>query len=73
MLTISFYYTVPSSDVACLKDSLDIMYIPYWIEQPSEKWKLHEGEVAFVFPEVHARVYHYICELFTGYGLHHPE
>ncbi|CAM3347049.1 hypothetical protein EDM52_14680 [Brevibacillus invocatus] len=72
-MTISFYYTVPSSDVGYLKDSLDIMYVPYWIEQSSEKWKLNEGEVAFVFPEVHTRVYHYICELFHGYGLHYPE
>lgn len=70
MLTVSFAYMVPKSEVDSLKDALDIMYIPYWIEQSSDKWKLAENEVAFVFQEVHPKVYAYICELFAGYVLH---
>jgi len=68
----SFYYTVQESDVSYIKDSLDIMYIPYWIERFSEKLQLDDNVVAFVFPDVHARVYNYIMELFDGNGLLYP-
>jgi len=69
----SFYFTVPERNLSYIKDSLDIMYIPYWIEQSSDTLKLQEGVVAFVFPDVHGRVYNYIVELFDGRGLPYPE
>jgi len=73
LYTKSFYYAVPSRDVSYIKDSLDIMYIPYWIEQSSDTLNLHDGVVAFVFPDVDMRVYNYLIELFDGRGLPYPE
>lgn len=51
------------------------MYIPYWIEQSSDTLELDEGVVAFVFPDLHGRVYNYIVELFDGHSreLPYPE
>lgn len=71
----SFYFTVPERNLSYIKDSLDIMYIPYWIEQSSDTLELDEGVVAFVFPDLHGRVYNYIVELFDGHGreLPYPE
>lgn len=69
----SFYYSVPWSDVSFLKDALAAMEVTYWIEQPTERLQLAPGEVAFVFPNLHVRVYSHIRELFKGHGLRYPE
>lgn len=69
----SFYYSVPWSDIGYLKDALNAMEVPFWIEQPTERLKLSPGEVAFVFPDLHVRVYNHIRDLFNGHGLRYPE
>lgn len=64
----SFYYSVPWSDVGYLKETLQSLEIPFSIEQPSDKLQLTPGEVAFVFPDLHVRVYNHVRELFGGHG-----
>lgn len=65
----SFYYSVPWSEVGYLKDALSAIEVPFIIEQPSDKLHLAPGEVAFVFPDLHVRVYNHVRELFGGHGL----
>lgn len=65
----SFYYPVVWSEANCLKDALQAMEIPFAIEQPSDRLQLAPGEVAFVFPDLHVRVYNRVRELFGGHGL----
>ena len=68
----SFYYRVLDRDVHYLKESLDILSIPYWIEPASDSLPLRDDEVAFVFPDVHVRVYNFIQKLFNGHGMRYP-
>lgn len=68
----SFYYSVPWSDVGYLKETLQNLEIPFVIEQPSDKLQLTAGDVAFVFPDLHVRVYNHVRELFEGHGLRYP-
>ena len=68
----SFYYLVEWSDIGYLKDALQAMEIPFAIEQPSDKLHLAAGHVAFVFPEMHVRLYNNVRELFGGHGLRYP-
>ncbi|MED4572826.1 hypothetical protein P9302_25780 [Brevibacillus agri] len=65
----SFYYSVPWSEASYLKEALQAMEIPFAIEQPSDRLQLAPGEVAFVFPDLHVRVYNHVRELFGGHGL----
>ncbi|MDH6351898.1 hypothetical protein [Brevibacillus sp. 1238] len=69
----SFYYSVEWSEASCLKKALQTMEIPFSIEQPSDKLNLAAGHVAFVFPDLHVRVYNSVRELFDGHGLRYPE
>ncbi|MED1950468.1 hypothetical protein [Brevibacillus centrosporus] len=69
----SFYYSVPWADVGYLKETLQNLEIPFVIEQPSDKLQLTAGDVAFVFPDLHVRVYNHVRELFEGHGLRYPE
>lgn len=68
----SFYYSVPWSGVGYLKETLQNLEIPFVIEQPSDKLQLTAGDVAFVFPDLHVRVYNHVRELFEGHGLRYP-
>ncbi|MFF0830172.1 hypothetical protein ACFYU8_25195 [Brevibacillus sp. NPDC003359] len=68
----SFYYSVPWSDVSYLKETLQAIEIPFVIEQPSDKLTLDEGTVAFVFPDIHVRVYRHVHELFGSHGRVYP-
>lgn len=68
----SFYYSVPWSDVGFLKEALQSLEIPFSIEQPSDKLQLDTGDVAFVFPDLHVRIYNHVRELFGGHGLRYP-
>ncbi|MDC0760592.1 hypothetical protein POF51_07810 [Brevibacillus sp. AG] len=68
----SFYYSVSWSEVSYLKETLQSMEIPFAIEQPSDKLKLTPGDVAFVFPDLHVRVYRHIHELFGSHGRAYP-
>ncbi|MGF9822641.1 hypothetical protein ABE430_08980 [Brevibacillus agri] len=65
----SFYYSVPWSEAGYLKDALSAIEVPFIIEQPSDRLQLAPGEVAFVFPDLHVRVYNHVRELFGGHGL----
>jgi hypothetical protein len=69
----SFYYSVPWSEISYLKEALQAMEIPFVIEQPSDRLKLNAGDVAFVFPDLHVRLYNHVRELFDGHGLRYPE
>ncbi|MFY0545482.1 hypothetical protein [Brevibacillus sp. H7] len=69
----SFYYAVPWSEAGYLKDALASMEIPFVIEQSSDRLQLTPGEVAFVFPDMHVRVYNHVRELFGGHGLKYPD
>ncbi|MCM3141692.1 hypothetical protein [Brevibacillus sp. MER 51] len=69
----SFYYSVPWSDVSYLKKTLEAIEIPFVIEQPSDKLTLDEGAVAFVFPDMHVRVYRHVHELFGSHGKAYPK
>ncbi|MCM3431696.1 hypothetical protein P4U99_22370 [Brevibacillus agri] len=68
----SFYYTVSWQDIGYLKVALEIMEVPFLIEQPSNRLQLSAGEVAFVFPELNVRVYQGVRELFNGHGKRYP-
>ena len=68
----SFYYSVPWSEVSYLKEALTTMAIPFLIEQSSDRLLLSPGEVAFVFPDLHVRVYRHVLELFGGHGIRYP-
>ncbi|MCM3144334.1 hypothetical protein [Brevibacillus sp. MER 51] len=68
----SFYYVVPWSDIGYLKETLQSLEIPFVIEQPSDKLKLADGDVAIVFPDMHVRLYNNVRELFGGHGLRYP-
>lgn len=68
----SFYYSVPWAEASYLKDALHAMEIPFAIEQPSDKLQLATGHVAFVFPDIHVRVYNSVRELFDGHGKRYP-
>ncbi|WP_400162895.1 hypothetical protein ACAF76_008285 [Brevibacillus sp. TJ4] len=68
----SFYYPVSWTDVSYLKEALDTMEIPYAIEQGS-LLSLAPGEVAFVFPDMHVRVYRHVRDLFGGDGKRYPD
>lgn len=65
----SFYYSVPWPEVGYLKDALSALEVPFVIEQPSDRLQIEPGEVAFVFPDLHVRVYNHVRELFGGHGL----
>jgi len=69
----SFYYAVPWSEVSYLKDALPAMGIPFVFEQNSEHLQLEAGLVAFVFPDLHVRVYSSVRELFGSYGRRYPQ
>lgn len=69
----SFYYSVPWSDVSFLKETLQVMEVPFIIEQPSSKLQIADGEVAFVFPDLHVRIYRHIHELFGSHGRRYPD
>ena len=69
----SFYYAVPWSEVGYIKDALAAMEIPFGIEQPSDRLQLRNGEVAFVFPDLHVRVYRHVHESFGRQGKHYPD
>lgn len=68
----SFYYSVPWSDVGYLKETLQSLEIPFVIEQPSDKLHLEAGDIAFVFPDLHVRLYNHVRELFGGHGRSYP-
>jgi hypothetical protein len=68
----SFYYPVPWGEVSYLRDALTAMDIPFVIEQ-DDLLELSPGEVAFVFPDMHVRVYRHVRELFGGDGRRYPE
>ncbi|MED1919148.1 hypothetical protein [Brevibacillus sp. DP1.3A] len=68
----SFYYSVLWSDVGYLKETLQAIEIPFVIEQSSDRLALEEGAVAFVFPDMHVRVYRHVHELFDCHGRAYP-
>lgn len=67
----SFYYPVPWQEVSYLRDTLAALEIPFLIEQ-DDRLELNPGEVAFVFPDMHVRVYRHVRELFGGDGRRYP-
>ncbi|MBH0331458.1 hypothetical protein ABH14_16920 [Brevibacillus brevis] len=69
----SFYYSVQWADIGYLKETLQAIEIPFVIEQPSDKLALAEGNVAFVFPDMHVRVYRHVHELFGSHGKAYPK
>jgi len=68
----SFYYAAPWADVGFLKETLQTLEIPFAIEQPSDRFQLATGEVAFVFPDLPVRVYRHVHELFGSHGSRYP-
>lgn len=62
----SFYYSVSWSEANHLKSAIQALEIPFAIEQPPDL--LADGHVAFVFPDLHVRVYNQVRELFGGHG-----
>nr|WP_207145931.1 hypothetical protein [Brevibacillus brevis] len=56
-----------------MKETLQAIEIPFVIEQPSDKLALAEGNVAFVFPDMHVRVYRHVHELFGSHGKAYPK
>ncbi len=69
----SFYFAVPWSEVGYLREALTSIEIPFVIEQPSDRLQLASGEVAFVFPDLHVRVYRHVYELFNTHGIKYPD
>lgn len=67
----SFYYPVPWGEVGYLREVLAAMDIPFVIEQ-GDHLQLSAGEVAFVFPDMHVRLYRHVFELFGKAGLRYP-
>jgi hypothetical protein len=63
----SFYYPVHWQEVSYLRDALAALEIPFVLEQ-DDRLELNPGEVAFVFPDMHVRVYRHVRELFGGDG-----
>ncbi len=63
----SFYYAVPWAEISYLRDALAALEIPFVLEQ-DDRLDLAAGEVAFVFPDMHVRVYRHVRELFGGDG-----
>ncbi|WP_301171059.1 hypothetical protein [Brevibacillus nitrificans] len=68
----SFYYSVAWSEIGYLKVALEMMEIPFLIEQPTDRLQLSPGEVAFVFPDLNVRVYQGVRELFGSHGKAYP-
>ncbi|GED32402.1 hypothetical protein P9G84_13815 [Brevibacillus centrosporus] len=68
----TFYYSVSWPDISYLKIALEIMEVPFLIEQPSDRLQLPPGEVAFVFPDLNVRVYQGVRELFGSHGQRYP-
>ncbi|WP_411502943.1 hypothetical protein [Brevibacillus centrosporus] len=68
----SFYYAVPWDEVSYLKEALTSMEIPFAIEQ-GDRLPLNPGEVAFVFPDLHIRIYQGVRELFGEHGQRYPQ
>jgi hypothetical protein len=67
----SFYYPVSWSEVSYLREALAAMDIPFLIEQ-DDRLDLAAGEVAFVFPDMHVRLYRHVFELFGKAGRRYP-
>ncbi|MBG9941771.1 hypothetical protein ABD77_07015 [Brevibacillus formosus] len=69
----SFYNSAPWSTANSIRQKLLSMEIPFVVEQESDLLQLKPGEVAFVFPDVHVRVYNSIREIFNSHGLRYPQ
>lgn len=67
----SFYYAIPWSEVSYLRDALVSMEIPFLIEQ-DDCLDLAAGQVAFVFQDMHVRLYRHVFELFGNAGRRYP-
>ncbi|WP_425622585.1 hypothetical protein ACPT9H_18865 [Brevibacillus borstelensis] len=67
----SFYYPVPWSEVGYLREALTSLVIPFVIEQV-DCLDLAAGQVAFVFPDMHVRLYRHVYELFGTAGRRYP-